>query len=887
MTTVTNRLTAALADRYRVLRELGAGGMATVYLAQDLKHERDVAIKVLHPDLGAALGAERFLTEIRTTARLQHPNILALLDSGDADGLLYYVMPLVEGETLRQRLDREKQLPLDAALRIASEVADALGYAHRQGVIHRDIKPENILLHDGRPVVADFGIALAVQTAGGARMTQTGLSLGTPQYMSPEQAMGERTIDARSDLYALGAVTYEMLTGEPPFTGATVQAIVAKVLTERPGNPSAVRDTIPRHVEATVLRALAKLPADRWATAAEFVHALQHPEATAAFTAAHAAGPAAQRARPATSRWLMAALGVATLASAAAALWAWNRPAPASPVSLLAMAIPDSQRVAELNASRRMALSRDGTQLAYVGAYNNSTAIYVRALDDTVPRRLRGSEGAAYVRWSPTGTELIFSSFGARTLRIGTTGGGATLIAERATPSDWGARGDILVTIDNAIWRVTSSGERHLVARPDSGSGEAFSGARFLPGDRDVVFTFNARNSGQAPTSVAMVGVDKGAVTRLGIEGRIVDVANGFLLVGQQGTLVAYPFSASSRSVTGPPVPLVEGVQQSAAGVSAAASHEGTLVFGSGGFGRRTVLVAVNRQGQERPLSEPKHFSWPRISPDGRRVAVEVGGETGGYDVWLLDLASRALSRLTTNYSGVRPFGWSADGKAVGFLSTSGDYAAATNFPKTVSWIPFDLSGPRQTIPITTRDAVEDASISAATGAIAIRTLGYGTPGEILMAPADSPRVAQPFVATAADEETPRFSPNGDLLAYASDETGGFELYVRPVSGTGGRVQISVGGGSEPVWARDGRGIYYRGPSRLMFAALDTRGEVQRRDTLFVDTYRKENRAVAYDVFPGGQEFLMQRLATEGRRDLMVLLNWPALVRRRQAAVAK
>ena len=219
MSAQAHRLTTALADRYRIERELGAGGMATVYLAHDIKHERDVAIKVLHPDLGAALGGERFLSEIRTTARLQHPHILPLLDSGEADGLLYYVMPLVRGETLRARLERERQLPIADARRIAREVADALQHAHAQGVIHRDIKPDNILLQDGHALVADFGIALAVQSAGGQRMTQTGLSLGTPQYMSPEQAMGERTIDARSDLYALGAVTYEMLVGEVPFTG--------------------------------------------------------------------------------------------------------------------------------------------------------------------------------------------------------------------------------------------------------------------------------------------------------------------------------------------------------------------------------------------------------------------------------------------------------------------------------------------------------------------------------------------------------------------------------------------------------------------------------------------------------------------------------------------
>ncbi|MDB4892287.1 MAG: protein kinase, partial [Gemmatimonadetes bacterium] len=233
MSAMPTRLAHALGATYRIERELGAGGMATVYLARDLRHDRDVAIKVLHPDLGAALGSERFLSEIRTTARLQHPHILPLLDSGDADGLLYYVMPYVTGETLRSRLERETQLPIDDALRIAREVADALGSAHALGIIHRDIKPENILLQGGHALVADFGIALAVQQAGGQRMTQTGLSLGTPQYMSPEQAMGERTIDARADIYALGAVTYEMLAGEPPFTGSSVQAIVAKVMTER------------------------------------------------------------------------------------------------------------------------------------------------------------------------------------------------------------------------------------------------------------------------------------------------------------------------------------------------------------------------------------------------------------------------------------------------------------------------------------------------------------------------------------------------------------------------------------------------------------------------------------------------------------------------------
>ncbi|HXV90802.1 MAG TPA: serine/threonine-protein kinase, partial [Gemmatimonadales bacterium] len=254
------RLTAALADRYRLERELGQGGMATVYLAQDLKHDRQVAIKVLRPELAAVIGAERFLREIKTIANLQHPHILGLIDSGEVNGTAYYVMPFVEGESLRDRLAREKQLPIAEAVRITCEVASALDYAHRHGVIHRDIKPDNILLHDGQALVADFGIALAVSSAGGTRMTETGMSLGTPHYMSPEQAMGERTLDARTDIYALGCVLYEMLTGDPPFTGSTAQAIVAKVMTERPTAPSATRDTVPEAVEDAVLTALAKLP---------------------------------------------------------------------------------------------------------------------------------------------------------------------------------------------------------------------------------------------------------------------------------------------------------------------------------------------------------------------------------------------------------------------------------------------------------------------------------------------------------------------------------------------------------------------------------------------------------------------------------------------------
>jgi len=269
MADLLERVRASLAGRYTIERELGRGGMATVYLARDLKHDRLVALKVLRPELAASLGADRFLREIQVTAHLTHPNILPLLDSGRADEFLYYVTPYVEGESLRSRLERERQLPVDEAVRLAAAVAGALDYAHRHQIIHRDIKPENILLEDGQAVVADFGIARALHAAESAKLTETGVAVGTVAYMSPEQATGEE-FDGRSDIYSLGCVLYEMLAGEPPFTGPTAQVVTARRLAGSVPSLHAVRDSVPRQIEQAIGKALAKLPADRFATAAEF-----------------------------------------------------------------------------------------------------------------------------------------------------------------------------------------------------------------------------------------------------------------------------------------------------------------------------------------------------------------------------------------------------------------------------------------------------------------------------------------------------------------------------------------------------------------------------------------------------------------------------------------
>ncbi len=440
MTDALPRLTEALSDRYRLERELGEGGMATVYLAQDIKHNRQVAVKVLRPELAAVIGAERFLTEITTTANLQHPHILPLFDSGEADSFLFYVMPYVEGETVRDRISREKQLPVADAVRIATEIAAARDYAHRHGVIHRDIKPENILLHDGSALVADFGIALAASKAGGTRMTETGMSLGTPHYMSPEQAMGEREITARSDVYALGCVLYEMLTGDPPFTGSTAQAIVARVVTENPRSMTSQRHTIPPQVEAAVLTALEKLPADRFATAAEFAAALADPSYASKTTVMMAAAQGRGR------RWTpltLAGWGLAAVAIAAA-LWGWFRPAPERPVLRYAMALPTGQELSNVRGTR-IAISPDGSRIVYTGPGAEGTQLWLRNRNQLDAAPIPGTDRATVPFFSPDGQRVVFINDGNSAMKVVTLNGappvliadsGLGAMAPPGTPTD-------------------------------------------------------------------------------------------------------------------------------------------------------------------------------------------------------------------------------------------------------------------------------------------------------------------------------------------------------------------------------------------------------------------------------------------------------------------
>ena len=390
MTDPITRLNAALESRYRIEREIGEGGMATVYLAQDVRHNRNVAFKVLKPELAAVVGAEKFLAEIETTAKLTHPHILPLFDSGEADGFLYFVMPYIEGDTLRDKIDREKQLSIEEALKITEKVASALDYAHEHGVVHRDIKPGNILLSEkGEPTVADFGIALAVAQAGGGRVTETGLSVGTPHYMSPEQATGDRDVDPRTDVYALGCVLYEMLVGDPPYGGSTAQAVLAKILTSDAPAPTDVRVSIPPNVDAAIRKALEKLPADRFTSAQEFAKAL----GDAGFRHGEEAAGGVQ-----VGRGLWNPLSVVATVLAANTAWSFLRPEPPQPVSRQVLSTEGWDGL-EAEFGRYAAIAPDGSSM--ILPVGGQLALKMRGSTEITP--IPGTEGGRDVVYSPDG----------------------------------------------------------------------------------------------------------------------------------------------------------------------------------------------------------------------------------------------------------------------------------------------------------------------------------------------------------------------------------------------------------------------------------------------------------------------------------------------------
>ena len=884
MSGVLDRLGASLSDRYRLERELGAGGMATVYLAHDLKHDRDVAIKVLHPDLGAALGGERFLTEIRTTARLQHPHILPLLDSGDADGLLYYVMPLVTGETLRTRLERERQLPIADAVLIAREVADALHYAHGLGVIHRDIKPENILLQGGHALVADFGIALAVQSAGGARMTQTGLSLGTPQYMSPEQAMGERTIDARSDIYALGAMTYEMLTGAPPFTGASVQAIVARVLSSDAEPPSRVRHTIPTNVEQAVLTALAKLPADRQASAAEFATAL------ATVSGAQISGATATPARGVRQRTAATMLVGAVVLAAATAGATWMLARQSGNGSSLNDVVTRFTIEGKSSATLQngiLALSPDGrTLVMWRRTANGASQLFLRRLDQLEMTPLAGTTDASDPAFSPDGRWIAFD-VGRQLFKVAAAGGDPVLLATLPVQPQgmtWMTGGDIVYgTQANTLFAVKESGgaPRALTATPE---GTLARWPVALPQSNVVLFSANQRK-GDAVRVLALSLTD-GKISDVGTDAyAVVGVARGHLVyLNRTGDIFAAPFDARSHTVTGPGERMGGGVKMNLSGFGqgfAVMSSSGDLVY----FNESTagLLTYLNTQGRlTSALPDTLAFEQPRFSPDGRRVVVTVSDSaTRRRTLSLLDRSNGFFAPLAGQdpQAGRDRAEWTPDGRSILFRSITDSLRSAVLRSA-------DGSG-ADTVLLPTRRALFEV-VMASDGKTMLgriqtdrtvegQSLLWWSRGDSTLHQLPHVTVDNATVPTGA-----RFSPDGRWIAFRADAAS--HVYVAPFPGPGAQVRIDRAGGGPPVWGRDGRSLYYFTATGLVVTTVDLSAGVQvgsTRQLLGAEFLVDDPTHAPFDVGPDGTVVFVRQ--TRFPR-LVVVRNFAAEIGRAQAS---
>ena len=880
MSNAPEQFVVALADRYRIERELGAGGMATVYLAHDVRHDRKVALKVLRPELSAILGGERFLAEIKTTANLQHPHILGLFDSGEAEGLVFYVMPYVEGESLRDRLNREKQLPVEEAVRIAREVADALDYAHQHGVVHRDIKPENILLHGGHAMVADFGIALAAsRSEGGSRMTETGMSLGTPHYMSPEQAMGEREISPKADIYALGCVLYEMLTAEPPFVGATAQAIIARVLTEEPRSLTVQRRTIPGNVEAAVRRALEKLPADRFASAAEFGAALASSDFGLQSTRSSAGAQAGLR----TERgWRgMVRRGARLLpwlvAAGAALLYTMERlrpDAPPPPVGRFAIRL--QPEVVGLVVGQVIAVSPDGSRMVFVGSGVGGNQLFTRTMDQSVSVAIPGTEGAESPFFSADGRHIGYV-VGSRMFKVAVAGGptlSLTDVGAGFRGGAWNARDTILFADGAGLHLVPASGGAStLLATPDSGKRETFRWPTFLPGGRDALFSISA----EGVDRLAAITVASREIRRFDVLGSDPHyVARGYVtlaLIGTNvsalgsGTLMAVPFDARRLEVRGPPTPISDSVQVGTTSRTGklGVSDNGTIVFASGGL-LLADIVAVSRGGASRTLSAaPRNFFAPSLSPDGKSLAVQIF--ENGSDIWVFGVASKALSRLTFDQSGLRPL-WTVDGRRVVY-DRQGDGR------RELAWIPADGSGPAESLLAGENDQMMGAFTPDGRTMVFGEQLPSGR-RQVSAVTFDSVSRVRPIIANAFENHTPSLSPDGKWVAYVSNESGRSEVYVRPFPGPGGRWQISRDGGTEPLWSGTGREIFYRAGDRMMAA------EVQVGANFAPGASRELFRTTAapgitfrnYDVSRDGQTLYFAQPVGDAAENVVVLLNW-------------
>ena len=821
--------------------------MALVYLARDIRHDRAVALKVLRPELSAVIGADRFLNEIRVTASLQHAHILPLFDSGAAGGLLYYVMPYVEGESLRARLSRERQLSIGEAVRLTSQIVSALDYAHRRGVLHRDIKPENILLREGQALVADFGIALALRQAGGSRLTETGMSLGTPQYMSPEQATGDRDLDARSDLYSVGAVLYEMLAGEPPFTGPTLQAILARLVTENPRPLRQVRDTVPPALEAAVQQALARLPADRFAGAAEFAEALGQVPLTR--TPPQSVPVVAGRPR----RWRTAAgwSGVVggTIALAAGGGWHLGRSEPKPDRVRFVVPTLNQQVDPDYSWVPTLAIGPAGRDLVF----RNGRLLQWRALGDFTPTPLPGTEGASMPAFSPDGKWVAFHQDG-HLRKIALAGGSVVEIApaDMGPGMTWGEDGRIYFSSlgNGGIWRVPEVGgvPEPVTEVADSAAEHMHAWPQLLPGGKELLFTVLGPSGGALDSRIVVEVLGSGVRRTLLKQGTFARylTSKQLLYVSNEGTAFVVDYDRRRSVLVGTPRQVLTDVHVASWGGAAllAVAEGGTLAFEPGSAAAPQVVRAVDQSGRDLGAIVPAgYLDGIRLSPDGRRIAANVRAPSKN-DIWIFGPEGEP-ERLTFDEAEDEHPVWSPDGSSIAYTSSLASQARRLQI-KAVT------AGTRPRRLLTWPRHLHLSAWSRDGKWLLGDDFSPGQRKDVWAIAADGTD-SIPVAAGPASEAQPDFSPDGRWVAYESDESGRMEILVISFPDLSVKRQISINGGRAPRWDPQGGRLYYLEGHRLMAVPMSSSTGLR----LGVGQMLFETPARVFDVSPDGKRFIL------------------------------
>ncbi len=884
---------------YEIGAPLGAGGMGEVYRALDTRLERTVAIKILPPQLSDdPVRKQRFEREAKTISSLNHPHICVLYDVGSQDSTDFLVMEYLEGETLAKRLAKGP-LPLAQVLQFGVQIADALDKAHHQGILHRDLKPGNIMLTATGAKLLDFGLAkAAVPLAAGATLTdavtpttpvtQQGTIVGTFQYMSPEQVEGKE-VDTRSDIFSFGAVLYEMVTGLRAFPGKSQLSVASAVLQKEPESISKLRPVTPPALDRAIRVCLAKDPDDRWQMTRDLLHELKWiaeggPQTTSLPSRAIRGG-LGRRTLVLTAGSLMLGVLIAGLAT-------WNlKPSPSRPVSRAVITLPPGQQLAGLENGPAVTISPDGTHLAYVAIQGGAQQqLYLRAMDSLEAKPIPGTEGASNPFFSPDGQWLGFFA-GGKLRKVLVNGGAALTLGYIANPrgASWSSQGMIALapTPFSVLQQVSEAGGTPQPLTHFEKGERSQRWPEFLPGGKAVLFAGGPSISNWNNARVAVQSVGTGERQNL-IEGATQPryAPSGYLVYAQGGGLTAVPFDPQRLAVTGSAVSVVGSVlQYPTTGVAQYSfSTTGSLVYVPGGVQPvQRRLVWVNRNGTEQSVAAPAHaYRAPRLSPEGSRVAV--GIEEQETQLWLYDLAREVLTRVAfggnVNLNAV----WTPDGKRIAFAS---DKEGTTS----IYWQPADGSGGLERL--TTSEYARVPMSWSANGQLLAFVEINPTTGYDIWVLQLTDRKAQPFLQTPSNESAPRFSRDGHWLAYVSDESGRYEVYIQPYPGPGGKWQISTEGGTEPAWNPNGRELFYRGGDKMMAVEIATQPSFSagKPKMLFERPYVPTPGTFPfYDVSPDGQRFLMLKPSEQGAASptqINVVLNWFEELKRNVPAAKK